>query len=486
MIRKESRAKVLEIQVGSLLAFSILSIWVLGDRVSLSESQRHSDALRQPFGNGALATAAILALLAVQLLYSSAIAALDTLRSHHIRQMREDNEAAADQLQPLLDHRVRFATASQVGRSLVRLGTMLLVVIVGHGLAIAFTPESAGFGILEMLKWIAIVGAPVLILNVVIGELVPASYASHHPVQVLLRLRKLIRVSAVVLSGPAVALVALANLLTNRFGAKAAFRSVNEIEEEIKTLAESAEATGAIESEERILIHSVFEFNDTVAREVMTPRVELDAMPINSDPRDVVRVIQQTGHSRIPLFEGTDDQIIGIVHAKDLLLALVERPDGLNLRSLVRAPLFVPEEKNIHDLLREMRVTRSQLAVVQDEFGGTAGIVTIEDIVEELVGDIVDEYDTEEQALVTEASGWLVNGKTHLDDLNDQIGTDFESEEFDTLGGFLFGSFGRQPDEGESIVVEGHLFTIVETDGRRILQVRIEPVPEVSINSDEE
>jgi CBS domain containing-hemolysin-like protein len=199
-------------------------------------------------------------------------------------------------------------------------------------------------------------------------------------------------------------------------------------------------------------------------------------MPVRSNPADVIRVIQDSGHSRIPLYEDTDDQIVGIIHAKDLLTAVIASPDApVSLRRLMRPALFVPENKNLHELLREMRTMKNQLAVVQDEFGGTAGIVTIEDIVEELVGDIVDEYDNEEPEVVSTASGFLVEGKAHLDDVNEQVGSDFESEDFDTIGGYVFGLFGRQPDVGESISVEGHRFVIVDTDGRRILKMRIEP-----------
>jgi len=143
----------------------------------------------------------------------------------------------------------------------------------------------------------------------------------------------------------------------------------------------------------------------------------------------------------------------------------------------MRPATFVPEGKNLNELLREMRQTRSQMAVVQDEFGGTAGIVTIEDIVEELVGDIVDEYDTDEPEVVeSETGAFLVEGKTHLDDVNDEIGSAFESEEFDTIGGYVFGLFGRQPKLGDDIDDEPYRFTIVETDGRRISKLKIEPI----------
>jgi CBS domain containing-hemolysin-like protein len=269
--------------------------------------------------------------------------------------------------------------------------------------------------------------------------------------------------------------VSLYEGFTFRFGSNA--DDTNQLEEEIKTLAESGEETGQIESDERELIHSVFEFADTVAREIMTPRVDLDSMPVKSDPADVVRVIEETGHSRIPLYDETDDDILGVVHAKDLLGAMAQGR-SVELRRLLRPVLTVPEGKYVRDLLAEMRAARTQMAIIQDEFGGTAGVVTIEDIVEELVGDIVDEYDEEESEVVDIEGGWLVDGKTHIDDLNDRIGSEFETNEFDTVGGFLFGHFGRQPKAGESIDLDRYRFTVTDTDGRRISQLRIERVAE--------
>jgi len=272
---------------------------------------------------------------------------------------------------------------------------------------------------------------------------------------------------------PAAGVVGLANVIATRFGGIASLDTSNRTEEEIITLVESAQVTGEIESDESELIQSVFEFTDTIVREVMTPRTDLDAMSISSDPSDVVEVIQKSGHSRIPLYEGTDDQIVGIIHAKDLLLAMVNG-ETVTLRRLMRPAIFVPESKNLHDVLAELKASKTQLAIVQDEFGGTAGIVTIEDIVEELVGDIQDEYDEDKTEVSETDAGFLVEGKTNLDDVNDEIGSDFESEDFDTLGGYVFGLFGRQPKLGEYIESDGYSFTVSDTDGKRILKLRIQ------------
>ncbi len=423
----------------------------------------------------------MLLLLLLNGLLNAAEAALVVLRPHHVRVVRENEPLRATRLQGLLDDRDTHVVACVLGSRLVRVGLILLVLAlapaVGLGLARLGGHELSYGWTLAGTAALFVLVAP---LNLVFGELVPRAFGASNALLVLTRLRRLVIGVSSLLAVPARGLVRL----TARFDAR--FGNTNEgaLEEEIKTLAESGEESGQIESDERELIHSVFEFRDTIAREIMTPRVDVDAMPVRSEPTDVVRVIEETGHSRIPLYEETDDDILGVVHAKDLLGAMAQGR-SVDLRRLLRPILKVPEGKGVHDLLREMRAARTQMAIVQDEFGGTAGVVTIEDIVEELVGDIVDEYDAEESEIVEMDGGWLVSGKTHLDDLNERLDTDFESDAFDTLGGFIFGQFGRQPGEGESIVLDRHRFTVMETDGRRVGRLRVEACPESEMGDGE-
>ena len=267
--------------------------------------------------------------------------------------------------------------------------------------------------------------------------------------------------------------VTIAQVFARAAGGGVSLRRSNTMETEIRSLVESGGESGEFEEEETELIHSVFEFKETIAREVMTPRIDVDSASIDINPYDLVELIQTSGHSRIPMFEGTDDEIVGIIHAKDLLVTML-RGKPVNLRSLMRPALYVTENKSIHDLLADMRHFRTQLAVVKDEYGGTSGIVTIEDIIEELVGEIQDEYDNEDPTVSETLNGFIVEGKTHVDDVNEEIGSKFESEDFDTIGGYVFGLFGRQPKQGEWIDDGTYQFTVTETDGKRIIKVRIE------------
>jgi putative hemolysin len=430
------------------------------------------------FSPPALTVALIFLFVVLHALLVASETAIENLKPHQIRHARETSEAAADRLQHLLDQRQRYLAACALATQFIRLLLMVATLAIAQSLAMlwpASAVDSSNF--LNLVVAVLIVALPTGLLNLIFGQLLPKSYGAHFPNAVALRLRPLTLAVSFIFSWPSAVIVGIANLFTRRFGGRASL-ATNQAEEEIRTLMESARESGEIERDERELLSSVFEFTDTVAREVMTPRIDLDALPARSDPSEVVQLIQQSGHSRIPLFEETDDQIVGIVHAKDLLMAIAGEKRRPSLRKLMRAPLFVPENKNLHDLLTEMRSHRSQMAIVQDDFGGTAGIVTIEDIVEELVGEIVDEYDVEEAEITPMDGAWLVDGRTHLDDVNDEIGSEFESEEFDTIGGYVFGLFGRQPKITETYESDGYHFEIAQTDGRRIQKLLVRPAPE--------
>jgi len=457
------------------LGISLGLIWLVGEQASANAQLLDADPL-VPLGGGGI-IAITVAIIFVNALFVAAETAVDLLRSIHVRHVKEENRLKSDRLQDLIDHKQRYATACTLGSRIARVLMMLMIILLAYNYGFdGMKGTVVDFQLAHFLLNVLIVALPVGLINLVAGELAPKSFASLHPHRTGLRLYGLIRFAAVIFSIPASILVGIANLVTRTFGGKASFTLPNQAEEEIRTIVESAEESGEIEDDEKRLLTSVFAFTDTVAREVMTPRVDVDAMPVHSQSSELLQLMRDTGHSRIPLFEETDDQIVGIVHAKDLLMAMIGDRD-VDVRSLMRPATFVPEGKNLNELLREMRQTRSQMAVVQDEFGGTAGIVTIEDIVEELVGDIVDEYDTDEPEVVeSETGAFLVEGKTHLDDVNDEIGSAFESEEFDTIGGYVFGLFGRQPKLGDDINDDPYRFTIVETDGRRISKLKIEPI----------
>ncbi len=229
---------------------------------------------------------------------------------------------------------------------------------------------------------------------------------------------------------------------------------------------------------ERELISSVLEFGETIVREVMVPRPDMITLPATAPTDRALDVILDEGKSRIPLLGKGIDDIVGILYAKDLLR--VGRELGATpvpVVDVARSPYFVPETKPVPDLLREMRTDRAHLAIVVDEYGGTAGLVTIEDLLEEIVGEISDEYDEDEQMVVAlDSGGWLLDGRLPIDELDALLASGYTSDEWDTVGGFVLGLAGRVPREGESFEAEGHLFTVDRVQGRRVARVRLDGV----------
>jgi CBS domain containing-hemolysin-like protein len=243
-------------------------------------------------------------------------------------------------------------------------------------------------------------------------------------------------------------------------------------------MADFAADEDSIEREERELIHSIFEFGDTVVREVMCPRPDMVAVPVESTVEDAVRMAIDGGYSRLPVYEGTTDDIVGIVYLKDLVRRARMGEGRLALRGAMRPAKFVPEQKRVAELLGEMRTQRFHMAMVVDEHGGTAGLVTLEDLIEEIVGEITDEYDADEPRLEELAGGGVrAPGRTPIDEVNDALDAELPDEEWDTLGGLVFNVLGRVPEQGEAFRFQGLDFRVDRVDGRRITTVSIVPAP---------
>lgn len=260
----------------------------------------------------------------------------------------------------------------------------------------------------------------------------------------------------------------LVPLLTGayRFGA-AASELITDTEEEEDDDEEPSDA------DERALIRSVIEFVDTIVREVMVPRTDMITIAGDASTDDAVDLVLSSGRSRIPVTGESIDHVIGIIYARDLLELFDREAPPRSTAELAHAAYFVPETKPISDLLREMQKTQQHLAVVVDEFGGTAGIVTIEDLVEEIVGEIVDEYDEEEPMVVEVDGEWVVDARLDVDELSEIVGTALPSDEWDTVGGLLLELAGRVPEEGERFDHEGLVFTATAVQGRRVSKVRV-------------
>jgi putative hemolysin len=233
-----------------------------------------------------------------------------------------------------------------------------------------------------------------------------------------------------------------------------------------------------LEEDEREMIASVIELGEQPVREIMVPRIDIVAASASSTVRDVLDCIVESGHSRIPIYDGSIDNITGVIYAKDLLKFLRDGLQSAPVQPLAREPSYVPETKKVDELLHEMQQRHVHLAVVVDEYGGTAGLITIEDLIEEIVGEIQDEYDVEE-AMIEEVSDSeaLFDARVSIRDVNDTLDLDIEDEDFDTLGGLLYHELGKVPNVGDEVRVDGALVTVLTTTGRRVRKVRVTKVP---------
>ena len=249
-------------------------------------------------------------------------------------------------------------------------------------------------------------------------------------------------------------------------------------EEELRLLVTVGEEEGVLEEAETEMIHSIFEFADTPVREVMIPRIDIVALESNATVDQAVDQALEGGFSRIPVYEETIDNIIGVLYTKDMLKQLREGHNTQPVRGLVRPAYFVPETKKLDDLLREIRQKRVHMVIVIDEYGSVSGLVTIEDLVEEIVGDIQDEYDHEETLYeqINEHE-YVFSAKISIDDFNDIMDTKLENEDYDTLGGFLYAQLDKIPIAGDAITFENYRFTVLTTRGRRIARVQVERLP---------
>ena len=244
-------------------------------------------------------------------------------------------------------------------------------------------------------------------------------------------------------------------------------------EEEIRTWVNTEQGDGGLEKDEREMIYSIFQFGETLSREIMVPRIDITGLDVNSTVQEAINIFGKSGHSRVPVYEETIDEIIGLLYAKDLLRTDLTEKEKTAIRPFLRKAYFIPESKNVDELLREMQAQGVHMAIVVDEYGGTAGLVTLEDIVEEIVGEIRDEYDQGEELEYQQVSDdeVIFSGRIDLDDVYDILGVDLTDDVADTLGGYIYGQIGRVPVGGEQIKVDGWLLTVSQVSGRRIRQV---------------
>ncbi|MBI2760521.1 MAG: HlyC/CorC family transporter [Chloroflexi bacterium] len=314
-----------------------------------------------------------------------------------------------------------------------------------------------------------------LVVLVVIGvtEGIPEMLGARNPEHWGLILSPLIRILGLVFWLPS-RLLDLPGVMLARLTPLPTTEPEEDEHQELLRLVELEESNGGIEREERQMIRGVIKLVDTAAREIMAPRIDIAAVPSNAEMADVQRIVVERGYSRIPMYEDTIDNIIGVVYAKDVLKHLSDGTQPPSLKELARPPYFIPETKKVDELLTELRQNKIHIAIVVDEYGGTAGLVTTEDILEEIVGEIEDEYDVEEAPIerLSDVEA-ILDARVGIDALNELFDLELENEDYDTVGGILFTELGRVPAAGDEVQVDGISLHVLSVIGRRIKKVRV-------------
>lgn len=391
--------------------------------------------------------------------FSSSETALISLSKIRLRGMVEDNVKNANTISNLLDNPNKLIGAILIGNNVVNIGASALATSIAIDL----------YGSKGTL--VSTVAMTLLIL--IFGEVTPKSLAAQYSEQTSIRVAKPLYFLTIILKPVVLVLTFVTNGLVRILGGTKTGIQPLITEDELKTIVNVSHEEGLLEGDERQMIYNVFEFGDSQAKDVMTPRTNMAAVSINSTYQDLVKFLKEENFSRIPVYEEDIDDIVGIMHVKDLIL-YVDNKDNFNLTDILRPAYFTYEFKSTAELFDDMRLNRIPVAVVLDEYGGTAGMVTTEDLVEEIVGEIKDEYDEEHEDIeVIKEDEYLVDGSTKLDLLNEMIGTNIESEDFDSIGGFIIGILDRFPEEDEEIEYENIKFIVEKVEKNRIEKMRI-------------
>nr|MDQ6907805.1 hemolysin family protein [Chloroflexota bacterium] len=314
-----------------------------------------------------------------------------------------------------------------------------------------------------------------VVVMLVFGRAVPRSLALRLPDEAALACARVARIAVVVFAPITAIINGIATFIIGLL--RVPFPSQNTAlatEEELIQLVREEAGDNRIEAEEVNLVNSIFRFTDTTVRDVMAPRVDMVGVPRRATVRDAVDVALEAGHSRLPVFDGSLDRIVGVVYAKDLLRFVGRTNANASVVAVMRPPLFVPESKGVPELLRELQARRVHMAIVVDEYGGTAGLVTIEDILEEIVGEIQDEYDTEPPLVETLADGaYIVNPRMEVGDFEQLMDVHWadDEQEREPLAGLIFDRFGRIPEVGDELWIEGIKFTVLEIENQRLAKL---------------
>ena len=422
----------------------------------------------------------ILLLILLNGLFVAAEIAFVTVRRTRLDELADEGDRRAARALRLLKDPGRFLAVIQV--AITFLGALASAVAAVSIVELLATPLSGVSWIGERAGVLALLVVTLLVsvVSIVLGELIPKGFALANPDRIALVASGPISLFAKIVSPLVALLVLLTKVISKPFGIDPT-RTPELSAAEIRLIVEQGSQQGVLEAEEEQMISAVMSLSDSKLHEVMVPRIDIVAIDQEATFDEAVEVVLKEGHSRTPLYRESVDHIVGILYAKDLLRLIAAGGTRPRLRDIMRPALFVPESQSVDDLLHELQRRKVHMAVVLDEYGGTAGLVTIEDLLEEIVGEIQDEFDEEEPMKVEIGPGEVIlDGRAAIDDLTELVEPALEledDEEYDTLGGFVYHRIGRVPVVGDAVVIEPFVITVIKVSGRRVGKVRVRWTP---------
>lgn len=391
--------------------------------------------------------------------FSMSETALMALSKIRIRHMVDEGVKGAKLVQKLTEDPNKLLGALLIGNNIVNIGASALAT----SIAISILGENS----------VGLVTVLMTVLVLIFGEITPKSIAKQNSEQVSLKVSKIVDIIVKLLKPFIGIFTGISSIFIRLLGGNPKASEPFITEEELRTMVGVSEEEGVLEDVEKEMIFNVFDFADAQVKDVMVQRVDIIAVDSEASYEEVLEIIKTEQFSRIPVYNENIDDIVGVLNVKDLIIA-GQNKEGFKVLDYMREPYYTFEFKKIKELFGEMKKTRSHMSVVLDEYGGTVGVVTIEDLIEEVFGDIEDEYDDYEKDIeVVKEDEFIVDGSARLDDISELIGVNMESEEFDSVGGFLIGELGRLPEHKEEVTLNNIRFIVEEIDKNRIKKIRI-------------
>ena len=406
-------------------------------------------------------TIVLLILLIASGFFSASETALMSLSKIRLRHMQEEGVKGAKLVASLIEDTNKLLTSILIGNNVVNIAATSI----STALFTSLIPGASG---------VAVATAVMTVLVLLFGEITPKTIASNNSEKAAIFVSRPIKVIIVILKPIVWVFNLVTNIIFKLFGIKDKGNQPYITEEELKTMVNVSHEEGVLEIEERQIINNEFQFGDMQAKEAMVQRLDMIAINSEDNYAEIIDMFKNEKFSRMPVYNESIDDIIGILNIKDIIFLSDEEIENFDIKNYIREPFFTYEFKKITQLLEEMKIEKSQMAIVVDEYGGTSGLITIEDLVEVIVGDIEDEYDEEEEEIeVIKEDEYIVDGSIKITDVNELIGVKLESEEFDSIGGYIIGYLRRLPEENEVIEVDNIKFCIESLDKNRIKKVRI-------------